>query len=107
MTQLSKSLKVDLRLAQTHSAARDWIEHPRGHHDDVSGIRLDVNQLARGAPLAIVAANSTPVEWMPPILDHNGLPDMGRMTVRLPSAARTTTGAGPTGAPVSRRSSNC
>ena len=66
--------------------------------DGVSGIRLDVNQLGRKAHLAIVAANSTPLEWMPTILDHHGLPDMGRMTVRLSSGGRITTGAGPSGA---------
>ena len=93
MTQLAKSLEVNLRLAQTHPATRDRIEHPRGHHDDIPGIGLDVNELARGAHLAVVAAHSTPVEWMPPILDHDGLPDMGRMTVRLPSEGKITTGA--------------
>jgi hypothetical protein len=105
VTQLAKNLKVDLRVAQTHPAARDRIEHPRGHHDDVPGIGLDVNELARGAHLAVVAANSTTVEWMPAILDHDGLPDMGRMTVRLPSGGRITTGAGPSAASGSRRSS--
>ena len=105
MTQLAKSLEVDLRLAQTHPAARDRIEHPRGNHDDVPRIGLDVNELARGAHLAVLAANSTLVEWMPAILDHDGLPDMGRMTVRLPWGARIITAHGRCTARASRRAS--
>jgi hypothetical protein len=105
VTQLAKDLEVHLRVAQTHPAAGDRIEHPRGHHDDVPRIGLDVDELARGAHLAVVAANSTPVEWMPPILDHGGLPDMGRMTVRLLWGVRITTDHAPSTARASRRAS--
>ena len=83
MTHLAKSLEIDTGLAEMHLATRNRIEHPRRYRDDVPGTALDVDNLAGRAHLAVETANATPVEWMPPILNHDGLPDMGRMTVRL------------------------
>src|ERR1700739_5018556 len=62
------------------------MEHPCRHHDDYAGRYLDVNNLAADAPLNILATNTAPIECVPAIMNLDLLPDMGRMTGRLPSA---------------------
>ena len=51
---------------------------------------LDVKDIATSAPLDILAANAAPIVSVPAIMDLDLLPDMGRMTGRLPLAARIT-----------------
>ena len=41
-----------------------------------------MHELARGAPFALNATRALPIKWVPPIVDHDILPDMGRMTAR-------------------------
>ncbi len=72
------------RRPKPHSSAGDGIEHPCRHHDDYAGCYLDVNDLAAGAPLNILPSNAAPIECVPAIMDFDLLPDMGRMTGRLP-----------------------
>jgi hypothetical protein len=86
--QLNQRRHRDARRAEPHSGAGDGIEHPCRHHYDYTGRYLDVNDLAAGAPLNILASNATLIECVPAIMDLDLLPDMGRMTGRLPSAAR-------------------
>ncbi len=50
----------------------------------VHRFHLDVNQLARCAPLTVKSADRLPKQRMPAIVDHRSLPDMGRMTPRWP-----------------------
>jgi hypothetical protein len=47
-----------------------------------------VNDITAGAPLDILATNASPIMCVPAIMDLDLLPDMGRMTGRLPLAAR-------------------
>jgi hypothetical protein len=75
------------RRPKPHSSAGDGIEHPCRHHDNYAGRYLDVNDLAAGAPLNILPSNAAPIECVPAIMDFDLLPDMGRMTGRLPSGA--------------------
>src|SRR5207253_11165088 len=77
----------DARHAEPHSGAGRGIEHPGCHHNDYARCYLDVNDLTAGAPLNILASNITPIERVPAIVDLYLVPDMGRMTGRLPSGA--------------------
>ena len=86
LMQLSQRQYRDARRAQCHSSAGGGIEHPCRHHDDYAGRYLDVNNLAAGAPLNILATNTAPIECVPAIMNLDLLPDMGRMTGRLLSA---------------------
>jgi hypothetical protein len=43
-----------------------------------------MNDIAAGAPLDILAAKAAPIECVPAVMDLDLLPDMGRMTGRLP-----------------------
>ena len=74
--------------ADLHACARDRIEHPRRHDRDDAGLRFDLHEPPGDTLLAAAEANATPVEGMPAIMDHDFLPDMGRMTRRLPSPGR-------------------
>jgi hypothetical protein len=39
-----------------------------------------MNDLTGGPSLAILTTNALPIERMPTVVDHDLLPDMGRMT---------------------------
>ena len=39
-----------------------------------------MDDLTRGAPLAVLTTDVLPMERMPTVVDHDLLPDMGRMT---------------------------
>src|SRR3954470_23050653 len=73
--------------ADLHTCARDRIEHPRRHNRDDAGLRFDLHEPPGDPLLAAAEANATPKEGMPAIMDHDVLPDMGRMTRRWPAGA--------------------
>jgi hypothetical protein len=68
------------RCAELHSRARGGVEHPCLHDDDDAWRRLDVNHLAVGALLAVLAPYATPIQRVPAVKDLNFLRDMRRMT---------------------------
>jgi hypothetical protein len=41
-----------------------------------------MDQFTGSAVLTVVLANAAPIQRMPAIMDHDLLPDMGRMTTR-------------------------
>ena len=87
--QLDQRRYRHARRAERHPGAGGRIEHPCRHDDDHAGRHLDVNDITAGPPLGILAPNAAPIERVPAVMDFDFLPDMGRMTARLPSAART------------------
>jgi hypothetical protein len=98
-TQLTKCFEGYLRLSELHPPTCDRIEHPGGDHNDVARLDLNVNEHTRGTRLTVVAPYSATVQRMPAVLDDGGLPDMGRMTVRLLWEERTTTARSRSAAP--------
>src|SRR3954453_12512865 len=68
--------------ADLHARARNRIEHPRRYNRDDAGLRFDLHEPPRATLLTAAEANATPIEGMPAIMDHDVLPDMGRMTRR-------------------------
>lgn len=82
--QLGQRRQCDVRRAERHSGAGGRIEHPSCHHDDYAGRHFDMNDVAAGAMLDILAPKPVPIECVPAIMDLDILPDMGRMTGRLP-----------------------
>jgi hypothetical protein len=69
--------------ADLEASAIDRVELPRRHDRHDARCQLDVDELARCTPLALNATRTLPKERMPAIVDHDILPDMGRMTARL------------------------
>jgi hypothetical protein len=68
----------------------DRIDLPRGHDRYIARCQLNVYELARRTPLDLNAARASPTQGMPAIVDGDILPDMGRMTARLPNPSMTT-----------------
>jgi hypothetical protein len=68
------------RGAQVHACACSGVEHPGGDHDHDAWCDLDMNDLAVGALLAVLAPHATSIQRVPAVEDLNFLPDMGRMT---------------------------
>jgi len=89
LMQFSQGRDRHPRRPQLHAGTSGGIEHPRRHDQHIAGRHLDIDNLAAGAPLDILTSNPAPIQRMPAVMDLNLLPDMGRMTARLPSAART------------------
>ena len=72
------------RRAERHSDAGGGIQDPRRGHDDHAGCRLKVNNGSGSALLATLAPDAATIKGVPAIMDLDLLPDMGRMTGRLP-----------------------
>jgi hypothetical protein len=83
LMQLSQCRQLDARRAERHSGAGGRVEHPCRDHDDYAGRYFDMNDIAAGAPLDILAAKAAPIECVPAIMELDLLPDMGRITGRL------------------------
>ncbi len=87
--QCAERRQRDLRCTDLKTGAVDRVELPRRQNRHRARCQFHVHQLTRRAPLALNTTHPLSVQWMPAILDHHIPPDMGRMTARLPSAART------------------
>jgi hypothetical protein len=67
--------------AERHAGTGDRVQHPGRHHrDHAGGGGLDMDDLAGGPPLTVLTTNALPMKRMPRVVDHDLLPDMGRMT---------------------------
>jgi hypothetical protein len=86
--QLNQRRYRHARRADLHPGAGGGIQDPRRGHNDHAGCRLEVNNGPGYALLATLAPDAAAIEGVPAILDLDLLPDMGRMTGRLRSAAR-------------------
>jgi hypothetical protein len=67
------------RRTEFHPCAGRGVQHPRGHDDDHAGSRLDMDEASGLAILAVMPTQETTVERMPAVVNHDFLPDMGRM----------------------------
>jgi hypothetical protein len=66
--------------AELHPGAGDGVEHPRRDDRDHPGVHLDVHVATGQTFLAEVPPDASPVQRMPAVVNHDLLPDMGRMT---------------------------
>jgi hypothetical protein len=74
---------------QFHACTGGSVEHPRRHDQYYAGCDLDVNHLTGGSLFAVLPSKTTTIKCMPAVEDLHLLPDMGRMTPRLPSVGAT------------------
>ncbi len=65
---------------EPQSRAGDRVEHPGRDDRDHAGRHLDVHEPAGETILAVVPPDAPPVQRMPAVVNHDLLPDMGRMT---------------------------
>jgi hypothetical protein len=66
------------RADRCHTGAGDRVQHPCGDCRDHAAHCLNVNNLPGGALFAVVSSD-VPIERVPPVMNFNLLPDMGRM----------------------------
>ena len=78
--QLGQRIQRCSRGAQFHASAGCGVQHPGSDHDHDAWFDLDVNYLAVGTLLAVLAPHATSIQRVPAVEDLNFLPDMGRMT---------------------------
>jgi hypothetical protein len=78
--QLGQRIQRCPRRAQFHARATHGVEHPSSDRDYYAWFNRDVNDLAVGALLAVLAPDAPSIQRVPPVEDFNFLPDMGRMT---------------------------
>jgi hypothetical protein len=74
---------------QRHACARRRIQHPRCNSRHDTGRDLYVNDDPASALLAVEPPDRAAVQRMPPVVDCDFLPDMGRMSGDWPWGART------------------
>jgi hypothetical protein len=78
--KIDKSRKGCLRRTEVHAGAHDRIKHPGRQHQDRSRTSHDMDETARLALLDRFHVQSLAVQWMPTAVNHDFLPDMGRIT---------------------------
>jgi hypothetical protein len=77
--QIDQSGKGNARRTKYHPCAGSRIQHPGRHGNHLAWRDLDVNYVTRSALLAVMPTNATPKQRMPPVMDLDFPPDMGRM----------------------------
>ncbi len=95
----------DARRADIHVGAGSRIQHPGRDHHNHAGRRFNMDHVPARPALAVVPAQPATVQRMPPVVDDDLLPNMGRMTLDWPSAAKTSCFLGPMRAVIVPRSS--
>ena len=78
--QISQRRSRDAGRADLHARAGSRVQHPGRDHRDDAGRHLDMDHVTAGAALAVVPTKPAPAERMPPVVNDDLLPDMGRMT---------------------------
>ena len=79
LMQLSQRRYRHPRSAKRHPGAGGRIEHPRPHHRDDAGCRLQMRDVPAGPTFAVLQPDGASAERMPAIVDDDLIPDMGRM----------------------------
>ncbi|MBK8209248.1 MAG: hypothetical protein IPK78_04085 [Rhodospirillales bacterium] len=87
--QLDQAWYSHARRSEPHPGAGGRIQHPCRHHDDHARRNLDVYDITADPPLGVLAPKAATMECVPAVTNFDFLPDMGRMTPRLPSADAT------------------
>ena len=78
-----------LRLANLQSGTGTPVQHPCRDNNGHTGLTLDHDHVRTSALLAIIPANTAPIERMPSVVHFHLFTDMGRMTQQLRWAGRT------------------
>ena len=80
MVQVGERRHGHTRRAELHPGTGDRVEHPHRDDRDHAGRHLDVYEAAGETILAVVPSDAPSVQRVPAVVNHDLLPDMGRMT---------------------------
>src|ERR1700677_1839339 len=90
-----QAMKIDKRLhrnargANLHRRAHCRVKHPCRYDNRSAGFSFNDDDITPAALLAIEPPNWSPVQRVPSVMNLYVLPDMGRITSRLCSIAKT------------------
>ena len=84
LVQLRQRRQAHRRRADRHVTADQWVEHPPGDGNDLSGVQFDEGDLIRPPALPQVLDYLAAEQRMPGVVNGDIPPDMGRMTPRCP-----------------------
>src|SRR3979409_1680889 len=87
--KIHKRLNRNVRRTDLHSRTSRRVKHPCRHDNRSFRFSFDDDDVSSAALLAVIAPHRTSIECMPPIMNLNFLPDMGRIILRLPSVVTT------------------
>jgi hypothetical protein len=96
IVQIDQRGPCNPRGADFHPGAGNRVQHPCRDDRNHTGCRLDMDDVTNGPPLTVMAVDAAPIQRMPPVVNNNFLPDMGRMTPQWPWDERTLCSPGPT-----------
>src|SRR3981081_3936018 len=85
--KIHKRLNRNVRRTDLHPCTSRPVKHPCRHDNRSARLSFDDDDVSAGALLTVIAPHRTAVECMPPVVNLYFLPDMGRITLRLPIAA--------------------
>jgi len=77
--QLHECGEIDARAAKSHSGADDGIKHPPRHRDHNAGWPQHLKKLPSCSLLDTTDSNLAAKIRVPPVMDFQLLPDMGRI----------------------------
>jgi hypothetical protein len=86
--------------ADLHSGAGDRVQHPSRDDGNYTGRCVDVHYVTNSPSLTVMTPDTTPIKWMPSVMDDGFLPDMGRMTPQWPPTEKSPVASVPSGAPI-------
>ena len=81
---LTKRGEGHARYAQFHANANQRVQHPGRHHREYARQDFDMDELPGPASVDTLDTQTPTEKRMPTVVDHNELPDMGRMNGRWP-----------------------
>ena len=70
---------------ELHPETGNRIQHPNRDHGNNARHHLDMSHITIGPLFTVFPTHAVAVKWMPSVVDDHFLPDMDRMTPRLPS----------------------
>jgi hypothetical protein len=95
--KIHKRLNRNVRRTDLHPCTSRRVKHPCRHDNRSARFSFDDDDVSAGALLTVIAPHRTSVECMPPVVNLYFLPNMGRITPRLRSGAKTIAFAGSDG----------
>jgi hypothetical protein len=97
--QCAEGRQRDARRTDLQAGAIDGVKLPSRQDRHSARRQLHVHDITGHPPLALNTTHALPIQRMPPIMDYDFLPDMGRMTARLPSEENHGSSLAPSVAP--------
>ena len=79
--QIPQGARRNARRPEFHACTDTGVKHPSRQYRYAAWCDLDMHNAAANPLLAVLRPQTAPVKRVPPIVNFNFLPDMGRMTM--------------------------